>query len=610
MCGIVGYVGEQHALPLLMDGLRHLEYRGYDSAGICVVEKQRAYCVRSPGRISRLEEKLNGAAASASTTGIAHTRWATHGTPTEANAHPHSDCSGSIFIVHNGIIENYQSLRSALASEGHTFRSDTDSEILAHLIEKCYRQVPLELAVLEALRNVSGTFGLAVVSAAEPRKLVVARRSSPLLIGIAADGILVASDASAIMPHTRRVLYLNDDEAAVITSNGVSVRTLQNRSVEKVESSIDWSAEEAERNGFPHFMAKEIHEGPSAIENALRGRVSESQDSVQLDGLENVAGILRETKRIILVSCGTSYFAGLAAGLMIEEQAGVPTEVLHASEFRYRSMPFDRNTAVIAISQSGETADTLAAVREARRRGLLTLGIVNVVGSSIARETDAGIYNHAGPEIGVASTKSFLSQLSVLALLAVYLGRMRSMDPDYAKRILMELQRLPDAARRILAQEEKIRALAEQYAEYENFFYIGRKYLCPAALEGALKLKEISYIHAEGYPAGEMKHGPIALITKRFPTVALAPSDSMYAKMVSNISEIRSREGPVLAIATEGNQDIGAITSDVFHIPPTLEMLAPLLAVIPLQLFAYHIAVLRGCDVDKPRNLAKSVTVE
>jgi glucosamine--fructose-6-phosphate aminotransferase (isomerizing) len=556
-----------------------------------------------------LEEKLNGTIASAGT-GIAHTRWATHGVPTEANAHPHADCTGTIFIVHNGIIENYQTLRKLLTSEGHVFRSDTDSEILAHLIEKCGRQVPLELAVLQALRDVLGTFALAVVSTAEPQKLVVARRSSPLLIGIGAEETFVASDASAIMPHTRRVLYLNDDEAALITPGGVSVRTLHNRSIQKAESSIDWSAEEAERNGFAHFMAKEIHEGPGAIENALRGRVVDSQGSVQLDGLESVASVLRETRRIVLVSCGTSYFAGLAGGLMLEEHADVPTEVIHASEFRYRSMPFDPNTAVVAISQSGETADTLAAVQEAKRRGLLTLGVVNVVGSSIARETDAGVYNHAGPEIGVASTKSFLSQLSVLALLAVYLGRMRSMDRPSARRILRGLRRLPDGVRRILEQEEKIRALAERYVEYENFLYIGRKYQFPTALEGALKLKEISYIHAEGFPAGEMKHGPIALITKRVPTVALAPSDSMYGKMVSNISEIRSREGPVLALATEGNEDIRAIASDVFHIPATLEMLAPLLAVIPLQLLAYHIAVLRGCDVDKPRNLAKSVTVE
>ncbi|MDO8558193.1 MAG: glutamine--fructose-6-phosphate transaminase (isomerizing) [bacterium] len=609
MCGIVGYIGKKQAFPILIDGLKRLEYRGYDSAGVCVLENDTAFCVRSPGRILKLEEKIGDVAVSGSV-GIAHTRWATHGQPNEANAHPHADCTGTIFVAHNGIIENYRELRDMLEKEGHVFSSETDTETLAHLIERYDLTMVLEDAVSQALELISGTFGLAVVSLSEPQKIVVARRSSPLLIGIGEGEYLVASDASAVIAHTKEVVYLNDDEIAVLTPDAWKLRTLDRRALTRSSEILEWSHEEAERGGYPFFMAKEIHEAPLAVENALRGRIVFEEGNAKLGGLEDIADTLRAVKRLIIVSCGTSYYAGLSGAMMIEEYAGIPVEVYNASEFRYRAIPFNEGTVVLAISQSGETADTLAAIREAKKKGLLSLGIVNVVGSSIARETDAGIYNHAGPEIGVASTKAFISQLTVLALLAVYLGRMRGMSFETGQEILRELKGLPACLERILKKENAIKALAEIYTGFENFFFIGRRYQYPTALEGALKLKEISYIHSEGYAAGEMKHGPIALISKKFPTVAMALTDSMYEKMISNIQEIKARKGPIIAIANEGNENIKNITQDVIYIPKTLEMLMPILAVVPLQLFAYHVAVLRGCDVDKPRNLAKSVTVE
>jgi glutamine---fructose-6-phosphate transaminase (isomerizing) len=615
MCGIVGYTGTKPALSILIDGLKRLEYRGYDSAGVCVSTGNGAFCMRSAGRVSNLEGRLNGnlnggSSASKATSGIAHTRWATHGSPTEANAHPHADCLENIFVVHNGIIENYRELREQLEEEGHAFRSETDTEVLSHLIEKYYDGVNLEDALLKALAEVSGTFGIGAVSAAEPGKIVAARRSSPLLVGIGPHEYFIASDVSAVMSHTRSVVYLDDDEIAVLTPDGYSIRSLDKTVRTKSPVEVEWSGEEAEKCGYPHFMLKEIHEAPETVENACRGRILEAGQGVRLGGLAAATEKLRSLKRLIITSCGTSYYAGLAGAMMIEEFSGLPVEVYHASEYRYRKMPNEPGTGILAISQSGETADTLAAVRLAKHNNLMTLGLVNVVGSSIARETDTGIYNHAGPEIGVASTKAFVSQLTVMALLAVYLGRMRGFGEEEGKAILKGLACLPSKIRQILAYEGEIRSLAEKYARFENFLYIGRKYQYPTALEGALKLKEISYIHAEGYAAGEMKHGPIALITPEFPTVAIIPSDTMYAKTLSNMQEIKARGGPLIAVATQGNSDMKKITSDVLYIPESSEMLLPILAVVPLQLFAYYVAVARGCDVDKPRNLAKSVTVE
>ena len=613
MCGIIGYTGKTSALPILLDGIKRLEYRGYDSAGITVLDGSGATRLRAPGRISELEallppleERMARAKA-----GIAHTRWATHGAPTEKNAHPHTDCTGTIFIAHNGIIENYRELRNFLTTHGHILSSETDTETLAHLIEHEARAgVPLEEAAASALRQVKGTFGLVIMSQQEPTKIVAARRSSPLLLGIGKGEHFVASDASALVQYTREVVYLNDDELAVLTPQSYILRSLDGQTVTTQPETIDWSVDQISKHGYATFMEKEIFEGPEAVTNALRGRLINSEGRVKLGGLEAVEERLRTIQRLVIVSCGTSYYAGLVGGLMLEEYAKLPVTVLQASEFRYRDMPFDHDTVVLAISQSGETADTLAAVKEAKRRGLLTLGLVNVVGSSIARATEAGVYNHAGPEIGVASTKAFVSQLALLGLLTVHLGRMRSMPLAVGNRIIQELSNLPELMRSVLKQADDIKILAERYASFENFLYIGRKYNYPTALEGALKLKEISYVHAEGHPGGELKHGPIALISNRFPTVAIAPTDSVYEKMISNIEEVRARGGAVLAIGTAGNTNLQSICSDVCFVPKTLEMLSPILTVLPLQLFAYYLATTLGRDVDKPRNLAKSVTVE
>lgn len=609
MCGIVGYIGKNQALPILMDGLKRLEYRGYDSAGLSVFTGEKIVTEKAVGKVAELENKINGRDIPGCL-GIAHTRWATHGKPSERNAHPHHDCSKRIFLVHNGIIENYKELKKDLEKLGHKFSSETDTEVLVHLIEEYAKQVPWDEAVWRTLAHVKGTYGLAVINALEPGKLIIARNGSPLVLGIMDDGYLVASDVAPIVRYTDRVVYLEDGEMAQVERDCFEITNLKRKKVSKKVSKIDWTLEEAEKKGHKHFMIKEIMEQPEAVENSMRGRLLISEGMARLGGLRDVSEKLRRLKRLVIVSCGTSYYAGLVGKYMLEEYAGIRTEVEFASEFRYRKPLIDEGTAVIAISQSGETADTLAALREAKNKGAMILGIVNVVGSTIARETDAGIYNHAGPEIGVASTKAFTSQLSILGLLTLFLGRQRDMSYVTGKRIAEELAKIPKLMKSILEDSEEIKKTAKKYKSASDFLYLGRKYNYPIAMEGALKIKEISYIHAEGYPFGEMKHGPIALIDEKFPTIAIATQDSVYEKTLSGIQEIKARSGKVIAIATKGDKEIHKLVDDIIYIPKTLEMLTPLLSVVPLQLFAYHFAVEKGLDVDKPRNLAKSVTVE
>lgn len=611
MCGIVGYIGKNKSLAIGLEGLKRLEYRGYDSAGVAVFNNRtnKIQEIKSVGKISQLERKLKPYFHTESNLNIWHTRWATHGSPSTKNAHPHSDCKKNIWMVHNGIIENWKELKQRLLGRGHRFRSDTDTEIIPHLIEE-YFTGNLEKAVIKALRKIKGAYALAIISRDDPQKIVAARNSSPLVIGVGNEEYIVASDASPIFPHTNKVVYLNDGEVAVITQEGLNLTNLNQESLERLPEELNWSAKDAQKGGFPHFTLKEIYETPEVIENSFRGRIITKEGLVKLGGLEGFEDRLRKISKIIIVAMGTAYNAGLVGEYMLEEYAGITTEVENAAEFRYRKPIIDKNTAVLAISQSGETADTLAAIREAKQKGALTLGIVNVVGSSVAREIDAGVYNHAGPEIGVASTKAFNSQLAVLVLLTLFLGRQRQMSQVMGKRVAEELLKIPQKVQWILKQDQKVKELAKKYKTYTNFLYLGRKYNYPIALEGALKLKELSYVHAEGYEAAEMKHGPIAMIDENFPSLFIAPSDSVYEKVVSNIEEIKARRGLAIVLATQGNRKIRQLADDIIYIPKTLEMLTPLLSVIPLQLFAYHIAVLRGCDVDKPRNLAKSVTVE
>jgi glucosamine--fructose-6-phosphate aminotransferase (isomerizing) len=611
MCGIVGYIGKKNAAAVALEGLKRLEYRGYDSAGLAsVAPSGEFFCKKAVGKIAALEAALGEPPMAYAA--IAHTRWATHGEPTTANAHPHFSCDENIFVVHNGIIENHSFLRDALTREGHTFRSDTDTEVLAHLIERASTlgAKGLEDATMEALRHTTGTFGIAVLDKREPGKMVAARRGSPLLLGIGDGEYFVASDASALVSHTRKVIYLNDNEMVVITPDGFDIFDFARKHVEKHIDTIEWDIEQSQKGGYEHFMQKEIHEAPLVIKNTIGGRAVAKKGEVKLGGLEAIEGRLRDINRFVIVACGTSYYAALIGRYLFEEYAGLPVEVEHASEFRYHAAPLSKDTAVIAISQSGETADTLEAVREAKKKGLLTLGIINVVGSTIAREVHAGVYNHAGPEIAVASTKAFLSQLVVLNLLGIYLGRMRTLTAARAREVLSELVSLPAKAEKILKNERAIKKIAEKYKNYPNFLYLGRKYNWPVALEGALKLKEISYIHSEGYPAGEMKHGPLAVIDEGFPSVVIVPRDSVYEKTLSNMQEIKARRGKIIAVVEEGDTEAARLADDVIFIPKTLEPLSPLLAVIPLQMLAYQIAVLGGKDVDKPRNLAKSVTVE
>jgi len=606
MCGIFAYAGRKEAAPILLEGLTSLEYRGYDSAGIFV---PASGTMKAAGAVDQLRaknpESLKG------TTGIAHLRWATHGVPTERNAHPHADCSGDVSVVHNGIIENFRELRERLMAEGHSFASDTDTEVLAHLVEHNLRQSKdFESAVIASLKSVRGTYGVIIGRREDPSRLIAARMGAPVVLGIGDGECFVASDPSPILKHTKRVIYLRDGDVAVISADSHAIYNLDSANVERDMETIDWSIDMAKKDGFDHFMMKEIMEGPEVIRNTVRGRLVPELGLAKLGGLESVAERLRSAKRIIVVGCGTAYYAGLAGTYMLEEWAGIPATAEVGSEFRYKKPIIDKDTVLVAVSQSGETADTLEAIREAKRRGALAIGIVNAVGSTIARETDAGIYNHAGPEIGVASTKALVSQLTAFALLTLFLGRQRNMSEESGKELAREIALLPEKIESMLVRRESIRELAEKYAEAEDFLYIGRKMNYAIAFEGALKLKEVSYIHAEGCGAGEMKHGPLAMIDESFPTIAIAPSDSVYEKMVSNIQEIRARSGRVIAIATEGNEDIAHLADDVFLIPKTLEMLTPILAIVPLQLFAYYTATAKGLNVDRPRNLAKSVTVE
>jgi glucosamine--fructose-6-phosphate aminotransferase (isomerizing) len=608
MCGIVGYVGERQALPILMTGLKRLEYRGYDSAGVALMTDQELMIRKEVGKIKALEKVLAGETIQTQH-GIAHTRWATHGEPNQVNAHPHVDPDQEIALVHNGIIENYRTLKEFLSRKEYVFRTDTDTEVLTHLIRYNYNG-NLTDAVRDALTQVEGTYGIAVVCSRHPDTIVAARMGSPLVIGHGDGENFVASDISAMLEHTNRVVYLEDGEIATVTPTEYQISTIQNVEITPHIQEISWSLDMIEKGGFDHFMLKEIHEQPITLRNAMRGRINMDEGIARLNGLNLQYDELRRIKRVVLTACGTSWHAGLIGEYLIEELARIPTEVEYASEFRYRSPIFDDSTVLFAISQSGETADTLAAMRESKKHGVTSLGIVNVVGSSIARESDGGVYIHAGPEIGVASTKAFTSQVTLLALISTLLGRMRQQSVQNGQELLTRLQDVPDQIERILADDDAIRRIAEMYHKYNNFLYLGRGINFPVALEGALKLKEISYIHAEGYPAAEMKHGPIALIDENMPVVVIALRDPVYDKVMSNIAEVRARNGNVIAIATEGDTEIAERVNQVIYIPETHRLLTPLLSVIPLQLLAYHIAVMRGRHVDQPRNLAKSVTVE
>lgn len=609
MCGIIGYVGPKQAADLLVTGLKRMEYRGYDSAGLSIVDdKGEVQTRKAVGKIEALAGVVEDSPVKGGI-GIAHTRWATHGGVSEENTHPHSGCSGDFWVVHNGIVENYQGIKEKLIMEGHKFSSETDTEVIAHLVEKYY-QGNLEKAVSDAIGQIEGTFGLVVMSKHEPGKLVVARRSSPIIIGMGKNEYVVASDTAAILEYTKKVVYLDDDEMAVINRKGVNFLNLSQEKLKKQSQMVEWSTQEVGKDGYEHYMLKEIYGQPSSLRRSMAGRLLLEDGAAKLGGLEGVKDRLSKIDRLLIIGCGTAFLSGMVGEYMLEEYAGIPVEMELAAEFRYRKPIIGKNTAAIFVSQSGETADTLAALAEVKRKGILSLGIVNTVGSSISRETDAGVYNHIGPEIGVASTKAFTSQLTIFALITLLMGRQRDMSITMGQRIAREIDKLPEYVDAILDRAEEVKKLAKKYYKYSDFLYVGRKYNYPIALEGALKLKEISYIHAEGYSAGEMKHGPIALIDKSFPTLGIAPSDSVYEKMISNLEEIKARKGPILAIATDGNREIKKITRDVIYIPKTLEMLAPILTVIPLQLFAYYCAVFKGLDVDKPRNLAKSVTVE
>jgi glucosamine--fructose-6-phosphate aminotransferase (isomerizing) len=611
MCGIVGYTGTRAAAGLVLEGLKRLEYRGYDSAGLAVVDDAgRVEIFKAAGKIAVLEREL-GSTLPTGHTAIAHTRWATHGVPNQVNAHPHSDCGGTLALVHNGIIENAGALRTALTKRGHVFRSETDTEVLVHLVEELHTQGrSLVDAVAGALRQVEGTYGIAVVSGREPGTIVAARRGSPLLVAIGNGENFVASDASAVLTHTRSVVYLDEGEIAEVRPGDYRILDLTAVEKEKAVTQVDWDLATIERGGYAHFMIKEIMEQPESLRNTLRGRLLEEEGTVKLGGLNVTDEDLLKVQRIVITACGTSWHAGLIGEYMMEELARIPTEVEYASEFRYRNPIVDERTLVVGISQSGETADTLAALREAKRRGARTLGLVNVVGSTIAREVDGGIYLHAGPEIGVASTKAFTSQIAALALLTLKMGRLRALSILQGREVVRALARLPDLVARVLAKAPEVEQIAERLLRATNVLYLGRGYNFPVALEGALKLKEISYIHAEGYPAAEMKHGPIALIDDLMPVVFVAPRDAVYQKVVSNVEEVKARGGRVIAIVTEGDTALAKLADQRVEIPETLDLLTPALSALPLQLLAYYIAVRRGCNVDQPRNLAKSVTVE
>ncbi len=610
MCGIVGYVGRKNAALVVLNALKRLEYRGYDSAGISVILDGSIVTSKKAGKISVLESAMDIDSLESAGTGIGHTRWATHGEPTDVNAHPHTDCTGDLVVIHNGIIENYGDLRKVLLEKGHKFISDTDTESVVHLIEHYHRDLDLIDAVVKALNRIEGTYGLVVLSKKEPDRIIAARKGSPLVLGVGTDEMIVASDASAIVEHTRDVVYLEDGEIVDVKADKYRIYDLNKNGIQKNVESINWDIESIGRHGYDHFMLKEIFEQPETIANAFRGRILPDDGNVRLDGLGFTDEDMEKIERIIFVACGTSWHAGLVAEYLIEEYAGIPVEVEYASEFRYRKPVLKKTDLVFTISQSGETADTLAALREARAKGVRVMGITNVVGSTIARESDGGVYIHAGPEIGVASTKAFTSQITVALLISMMFARKRSMSFPEANAILKGLLALPDAVKTVLSECEKVKAIAEVYCSKHNFLYLGRGINYPVALEGALKLKEISYIHAEGYPAAEMKHGPIALIDEEMPVVFIATRDEIYSKVVSNMEEVRARRGRIIAVATEGDRDIVKYADHVIYIPDVHRALVPILASVPLQLLSYYIAVLRGCDVDQPRNLAKSVTVE
>lgn len=608
MCGIVGYIGQKNATPILIDGLRRLEYRGYDSAGIAVISDSKLELRRSVGKIINLEEVIRNNPLQGNL-GISHTRWATHGRPSEENAHPHRDCHDQLVVVHNGIIENYTQLKEDLILKGHKFRSQTDTEVIAHLLEE-YLKDDLADAVQKALSKVEGAYALGVISIKQPDRIVAAKLDSPLVIGLGDEKFFIASDIPAILPYTREVIFLEDKEMAILTQDGVNITTLKGKPVKKTTTHIEWDPIMAEKGGYKHFMLKEIYEQPRAIEDTIRGRIVE--DDVDLDEVNLSKEDILNIDKIFIIACGTAYYAGIVGRFMLEELTQISTEVDIGSEFRYRNPILSDKTLLIAISQSGETADTLAPIKEGKKNGAKIISICNVMGSSLTRESKDGvIYTRAGIEIGVASTKAFTSQLTALYLLAIYLGRHRgTIDSNKAKELLSQIRLIPREVENILEHDEKIKELSHQFQHYHNFLYLGRGINFPIALEGALKLKEISYIHAEGYPAGEMKHGPIALIDENMPVVAIATQGQVYDKIMSNIEEAKARDGIIIAVATERDTKITKKTNHIIYIPKTTELLTPILSVIPLQLLAYHIANYRGCDVDQPRNLAKSVTVE
>ncbi|HEX2962396.1 MAG TPA: glutamine--fructose-6-phosphate transaminase (isomerizing) [Ignavibacteriales bacterium] len=610
MCGIVGYIGAKNCIPILLGGLKRLEYRGYDSAGVGVLSQGKALVVKSVGKVTVLQDKLENLSISSSI-GIGHTRWATHGVPNETNAHPHVNNENSLMIIHNGIIENYAALKETLKQSGYIFKSDTDTEVLAHLIDSFLSKgLKLFNSVRAALNEVEGTYGIAVISEQEPDKIVVAKKGSPLVIGIGNDENFIASDVSALVAHTQQVVYLEDGEVVEVYKDKFIAKDVTDKEIEKKAQEITLKLDEISKGGFAHFMLKEIMEQPESICNSMRGRLVASEGTSKLGGVEEFADRLAQSRRIIISACGTSWHAGLVGEYMFEQFMEIPTEVEYASEFRYRNPLIYPDDTVIFISQSGETADTLAALKESKRRGALCIGVCNVVGSSIARESHAGVYIHAGPEIGVASTKAFTSQLIVLSLITLMIARKKRMSLIDGQNIVAEIEQIPGKIERILKLNDEIEKIAEEFKDAQNFLYLGRGYNFPVALEGALKLKEISYIHAEGYPAAEMKHGPIALVDRNMPVVFIAPKDSTYDKILSNIQEVKARQGRIIAIASESDDKIQDIVDYTIKIPDTIRMLMPILTVIPLQLLAYHIAVKKGLNVDQPRNLAKSVTVE
>ncbi|MCR5029461.1 MAG: glutamine--fructose-6-phosphate transaminase (isomerizing) [Fibrobacter sp.] len=610
MCGIVGYIGSRDAVSVLVSGLKRLEYRGYDSSGVAVAHPNKTLELeKATGKIVELEKKLKEHPLFANI-GIAHTRWATHGVPSEANAHPQVSFDGKFMVVHNGIIENYVQIKNKLESEGVEFKSETDTEVVAHLIAKLYKG-DFKSAVLAALNKLEGTFGLAVLCADEPDTMIGARRGSPLVLGLGSEGeYFLASDVTAIVDYTQKVVYLNDDDVVVAKRTGYEIMTVSSHTVNRNVEEVEFDADAASKGGFDHYMLKEIFEQPEALRNTMRGRLLFADGSAKLAGLDANRLELRSLNRIIITACGTSYYAGMVGEYLIEDLAGVPVEVEYASEFRYRNPIIKPGTLVFVISQSGETADTLAALREAQTKGATVLGICNAVGSTIARESNGGVYLHAGPEIGVASTKAFSSQVTVLAMIALLLGRERRVSAEQGIEFAHAIAKIPELVEETLKLSDKIREIAKKYVDAHNFLYLGRHYNYPVAMEGALKLKEISYIHAEGYPAAEMKHGPIALIDENMPVVVIAPKDSLFDKVLSNVREIKARGGRIIAVTTEDCTELSEYADDVIYVPKVNPMLMPLITCVPLQLLAYHIAVLRGNDVDQPRNLAKSVTVE